>query len=366
VLYLALVVSAALLLVVNLIAWKAEHPRSLIAGASILFGGASLGFLCVMVPPVLFQAILMGGVVAVWGAKRWRPAVFLMLSCTGTLLVYGVLGYFAYRQTIQLQQEHAYASLEDRLPRSATHHSGRSATAAAAERLNTLENLVDSDCRRGDLRTMSLRRLHEDTVSVFVNRPGFGVGRMTAMVDHFLKGQLRQEQRIPEPGTPSPSPWLPESLSKEPSTLGNYGDLFSLHEASFVDFVNPLGFGFVKDRQHIAGFQEHQFSQMQSPPPSWQLQRIDLIGLVVHKEPVVYVSDFLPRMDELRTAPTRTVDDFEAAGLRALERGEELFVRDRGSERRMLGAIRAVRQCLSCHDGERGDPLGAFAYRLTQ
>jgi hypothetical protein len=96
------------------------------------------------------------------------------------------------------------------------------------------------------------------------------------------------------------------------------------------------------------------------------LQRIDLIGLVVHEEPVVYVSDFLPRMDELRAAPTRPVDEFEAAGLRALERGEELFVRDQGRERRMLGAIRAVRQCVSCHECERGDLLGAFTYRLTR
>lgn len=71
-------------------------------------------------------------------------------------------------------------------------------------------------------------------------------------------------------------------------------------------------------------------------------------------------------MDELRAAPTRPVDDFEAAGLRALKAGEELFVGDQGSERRILGGIRAVRQCLSCHDGELGELLGAFAYRLTR
>jgi hypothetical protein len=188
---------------------------------------------------------------------------------------------------------------------------------------------------------------------------------MTAMMDHFLKGRLREEQHIPQPATPSPSPWLPASLSREPDIPRESDGLHSFHEASVVDFVNPDGFGFAKDRQHVAGFQEHQFSQLQAPPPSWSLQRIDLIGLVVNKEPVVYVSDFLPRMDELRAAATRPVDDFEAAGLRALERGDELFVRDQGRERRMLGAIRAVRQCLSCHDGERGELLGAFAYQLT-
>jgi hypothetical protein len=42
-------------------------------------------------------------------------------------------------------------------------------------------------------------------------------------------------------------------------------------------------------------------------------------------------------------------------GMLALQRGEELFIRERGQERRMLGAIRAARQCLACHEAERGE-----------
>jgi hypothetical protein len=142
--------------------------------------------------------------------------------------------------------------------------------------------------------------------------------------------------------------------------------LLSLHQGRVVDFVNADNFGFMKDRRHVAGFQEHQISQTPTPSEPWTLQTLDLIGVALHEEPVAYVSEYLPRMDELRAAPTRSLDDFEAAGLTALERGEELFVRDRGGERRMLGAIRAARQCLACHGDERGDLLGAFSYRLTQ
>jgi hypothetical protein len=32
----------------------------------------------------------------------------------------------------------------------------------------------------------------------------------------------------------------------------------------------------------------------------------------------------------------------------------------------MLGAARSVSQCIKCHDGERGDLLGAFSYYLQR
>src|SRR5262249_24914209 len=94
-------------------------------------------------------------------------------------------------------------------------------------------------------------------------------------------------------------------------------------------------------------------------------QTLDLLGIVVHADPVVYVTDNLPRMDELRGAPTRPLDDFEQAGLKALRAGDDLFIRDRVEGRRVLGAIRSAEQCVDCHGGERGYLLGAFSYTLT-
>jgi hypothetical protein len=183
---------------------------------------------------------------------------------------------------------------------------------------------------------------------------------------YFLRYGAYREPPIPQPGQPSPSPWLTDASAKQPYPLDGEDHLLILHEASIVDFVNFDGLGFVKDRRHVAGFQGHQVREMPKAPVHWMIQRFDLIGLVVHEQPTAYVSENLPRMDELRAAPTRQLDDFEAAGLSALERGEELYVRDRGEERRMLGAVRAARQCLACHGGERGDLLGAFSYRLTR
>ena len=185
----------------------------------------------------------------------------------------------------------------------------------------------------------------------------------------ILERRVRCRPRIPQPGVPSPSPWLLDSLQILPAGSKNADNLLSLHQESVVDFVNADNFGYFKDRRHVAGFQEHQISQTPAPAKPWTLQTLDLIGVAMHEKPVVYMSDHLPRMDELRAAPTRPLDDFEAAGLAGLadlEHGEELFVRDRKGERRMVGAIRAVRHCVSCHGCERGDLLGAFSYRLTR
>jgi len=122
----------------------------------------------------------------------------------------------------------------------------------------------------------------------------------------------------------------------------------------------------VRSRSEVAGFQAHAFSQMPrfnySP---WHVHTVELVSLLKHDPPAVYVSDNLPRMEELRDAPTRELESFELAALDKLRSGEGLVVEpDPGVMLRMVGAIRAGRQCLDCHQGPRGALLGAFTYRL--
>lgn len=194
----------------------------------------------------------------------------------------------------------------------------------------------------------------------FVNSYGFGVGRMAGMSDYALQSGRRDGPPLPQPGLgPDRSPpdrWEPVA-----------GPRFdSLHEASVLDFVNPAGFGLFQDRTRVLGFQKHGFSKVPDPADTWKVGTIDLIGLLLHPEPVAYVSANLPRMDELRDAPTRPLDPFEAEGLNRLRGGEDLFVRGSDKQARMLGAVRATKQCLGCHGGDRGDLLGAFSYTLRR
>jgi hypothetical protein len=317
---------------------------------------------------VALQALLIAATLVLWTWRRWRPGVFLALSCAATLTAYGVIAASAYQHTRHLQEQFPYVSLEDRLPPARAARPAPPLPPPTAERLAFLEDRIEkSDHTWPDRsRSRSLRQFHEDTVQVFVNQSGFGVARMSGLSEYLLRSGKRDEPPVPQPGTPSASPWLPEELQKDPDLQGPLDDMLTRHQASVLDFVNPLGFGYVKDRRHVAGFQEHQLGRAPDLSKRWELQTLDLVGLVRHAEPTAYVSAHLPRMDELRGAPTRPPDEFEAAGLAALRSGDDLFVRDRGEERRMLGAIRATRQCLTCHEGGRGDLLGAFSYTLTR
>jgi len=176
---------------------------------------------------------------------------------------------------------------------------------------------------------------------------------------------LRPDDPLPQPGSRgllirSPGEWQPD-LSVVPP-----GDLSQLHEESFLDFVHPRGFGYFRDRRHVAGFQAHQMSRAPGPAERWTVQTIDLISLLLHDEPVAYITDHLPRMDELRSAPTRPLDELENKGMEALRSGEDLVMEKTATAVRMVGVLRSVRQCLSCHGGERGDLLGAFSYTLAR
>ena len=96
------------------------------------------------------------------------------------------------------------------------------------------------------------------------------------------------------------------------------------------------------------------------------MQAVELVGLLKYDEPVVYISDKLPNMKELADVPKRALNLFESTGLKDLQQGEYLYVRDSTEGLRMLGAVRSVEQCIQCHGGERGDLLGAFSYSLTR
>jgi hypothetical protein len=370
-LYISLVVSAILLVMVNWSAWRAERPLGPILAKAIAIGLGSMGVCLFMLPPVTLQAVLVCIAALIWRACRLTPRYFLALSCAATVIAFAIPGCFAFRNTRHLQEAYPYISMDDRLPLPKKQFSFEILPVSTANRLADMESLLDDEERKWptSYRTATLRQLHDETLQIFVDQQGFGVTRASGLREHLLKQGIRHEQPIQQPGAPSASPWLTEQLRKEPSSFWPIDkpplSLLSLHRESVVDYVNLPGFGYFKDRQHVAGFQEHQVSQLPTPQSSWTLQRLDLIGLVVHEKPTAYVSEDLPRMKELRVAPTRGLDEFESAGLLALQRGEELFIREREQERRMLGAIRATRQCLSCHEAERGDLLGVFSYQMT-
>lgn len=215
-------------------------------------------------------------------------------------------------------------------------------------------------------REASLRNLHANSVEQFVKSPGFGAARMLWRPDP-------QRVEIPEPETfPLPKGVLSPSgdsmdypIMQAPGRVQT-GFTSDLHEESLFSFFNPLAFGYVKDREHVVGFQPHAFSRRPEVPVIWRMDKLELVSLLKYKQPSVYLSEYLPRMKELREAKTRPLDEFEKNALNALRHGEDIQVESSHEQIRMLGAIRAAKQCLKCHDVERGELLGAFSYGLRR
>jgi hypothetical protein len=372
-LYFSLVLSLILLSIAWWAVRRSKHPvlTTAVAGAAITVVPAIL--VMALFNAVALQALLLSITAFVWSVPRRRSWPFLPLACAVTVAAYGIDGWVAFRDYSRLCAQFPYVSMEERLPVKAA-AAKTALPPAAVKRLDSLESNLAADGAPDSFyqrfRTRALERLHEDAVEFFISRPGFGAGRMVPMLSESgLRRGLRTEPTPPQPGTRLPVASLAATFAATAAGRvegGSDGLLEEMHQRGVIDFVYPAGFGFFKDRRHVAGFEAHQFSQVPTATPPWKLQTLDLVGLVVHNEPTAYVSATLPRMDELGNIPTRPPDDFEAAGLKALRGGEDLFVQEAADSRRMLGAIRSAKQCLSCHGGNRGDLLGAFTYVFTR
>jgi len=212
-------------------------------------------------------------------------------------------------------------------------------------------------------RASDLKKLHDGTLHLFISSPGFGITRMSRPDESALLS-IRQVPPIPQ-RVPRASA-IPDGQMSEPRSIDKR-DYFEFHYRSLFDFTDLIEMGYVKDRQHVAGFISHRFSdvpKLLNQPLN--LETVDLVGLLRHEQPVAYVSADLPRMDELRTAPTRPLDEFETTALREIRKGEDLMVAEGQTHVRLLGSIRSWQQCVSCHGGERGDLLGAFSYTMRR
>jgi hypothetical protein len=381
----SLILSTLLLLFTNRFVSRARRPVAKTVGLSL---AVTLGpcLLFCFFPPVALQGVLISFAVVAWRVSHRSLSFFRHLSLGATLAAYAVLGWFVWedqRELARLRTVNPYESVEARLPAPKPGSRESPLTIASALRLDRIEAEIKEDVHNSWFRKRQLELLHEHVVGLFVSSPGFGV---TRMIRPSARGLAVILPRGPVPRAPGPrvtSAWSPGELVRPPASDEAY--LGWMFEDSVEDFVFARGFGYAKDRRHVAGFEPHrfsevpsptdrwkmqggesQFSQVPEPTQRWQVQTLDLIGLLLHDEPVVYVSDYLPRMDEIRAAPTRTLNRFETYGLAALHQGEDLFIARDGEGLRMLGAIRSTTQCVTCHGGERGDLLGAFSYMLRR
>lgn len=364
-LYIALALSAILLVGINLTARSRWYWVVL-----CLFGGLALAcfapplFTENYIPVAIVNALLLFPVALIWSLTGRRAKVMLALSCTATIIAYAIFLPKALRlkeEADHIVEKFPFESMEGRAPLAATH---MVASSYDPKRLDTWEKEVEKNSRTYIQidRTRGLKRLHDSTTQIFVESWGFGFERMPPSREYEFDRLQRNEPAPLQPtnGNYPPSPNVSVSL----------GDLEKIHIQGALDFLNPTRFGIVRDRQHVSGFESHGFTHVPdylpywdaTKPREWVVSRLELVSLLMHPEPVVYLSERLPQMDALKGVPTRPLDAFETEGLAALRKGEDIFVR----EDRMLGAVRSTQQCLTCHGGNRGQLLGAFSYTIRQ
>jgi hypothetical protein len=156
------------------------------------------------------------------------------------------------------------------------------------------------------------------------------------------------------------------------------------------EFASPDSTGYIRDLDKIAGFQPHKirfgkewdgslrmwdkaklaetYPGVKELDVTWSVNRLQLVSLLMHDTPRVYVSEKLPDMEDLNSsnAKTRPLNGFETNGLEILHQGEDVYTIATQNRIVMLGAIRADNNCLKCHSVKKDEMLGAFSYELLR
>jgi hypothetical protein len=288
----------------------------------------------------------------------------IVLLCLAVCIAFFSLGPRASeQQEADARKKLAFESLLERLPKGKPLPPTKALSSEAKKRWDTLDQDLASD---QDHRAKLLKELHEKTRKFFVESPGAGPERRLLTPEEILLDDWQDASALDQPGEPADFPLSPgEPLSRvEPN-----GEFYGSHQDGMLNFLYPRGFGYVKDRAHVAGFKPHGF---RAPGLTvheswrWRVQHVQLVGILSNEKPVVYRTDKLPSMEQIRQGKTRTLDGFEEAALPTLREGEDLFIASKGETVRMLGALRATKTCQQCHDAEVGDLLGAFSYTLRR
>jgi hypothetical protein len=184
-----------------------------------------------------------------------------------------------------------------------------------------------------------LTGLHRHTVKLFIDRSGFGFSRIEPPLTDVLGPPKSHSQSAGDH-----RPAVTDPVAIRPDKDG---------KAAHFSFAKAVGqTGFFPD---TAG------------KKTWVVKEVQLIGLVRHKDPVVYLSGEVDGAMKTgkKEEKTREPDKFEAKALEVIRGGGELVQAEKhGGTIRAVSGIYAGKQCAACHE-RPGEMLGAFSYRLA-
>lgn len=358
-----------------------SHKKRSAFGASLLcafiafFGPMFLGMISL---PTLAIAVVLFFMMHFWSHAPWSVRSFRYGSILAFFLIYGGCSFQAYRELSDLKREYAVVQLHERLPKKNSTSENVELSERARAQLNDLEEKFADATRDGyQIRRVQqeVQSLHENALLAFTMSPSFGVARMSTTFSILQRNSYKPDTRTMQQGTLLS--WTGLSISEVDALPESSFQSFERWlTASIMKFVPFWSLGVALESNRIAGFHSHGMEDYSKVPEKshslvldyakYQVNRLDLISLLLHEKPVAYVSDTLPNMANLSKLRTRPLNPFEAVGLLRLEAGESIYVKEYQEHTLVLGALRNAKQCQACHEGERGKLLGAFSYDLVR
>jgi hypothetical protein len=359
--------------VLLLVIYAVARSRYGIPGVCWLTGVATVPTLLFFSPVVFLHALGSFVLALACLAFRLGPKAVLSASFMAMGVSYFLVFSTSFEELHDLQKirdHYPLVSVAERLNYEKPRAETSTSNLALADKVE--QRLTQSETRnKSGYRSVVLQSLHDRTTDRFVMARGFGPVRMRRLTLERLA--LPESKPVTLPTPPEPEPYDPSTkpplaiAQKSTPDVQTEFALLSMHEVGLNDFFDRERLGYVKDRNHVAGFEPHQLSAVPklSAKDQWQLVSLELVSLLKHKTPVAYVSRDLPRMDKLNDAPTRPLTTFEQGAIERLRADEDLVVDERPNRIRMVGSLRAAKSCLGCHAVQRGELLGAFSYELV-
>ena len=346
-----------------LASWGLETPSISIVVAGV---GAFAGLFFGLISPMFFiHAVVIFAGTCVGVALRFRVPVLAGMLSISFLGIYGwaFSAAFSEYQNIQaMRRDYPIVSLSKRLTfedHSSSPEVMGNLQEYSKEVMEALGKIEEDTGYRGRYR--ALKSLHKDTSRQFAAAAGFGFVRMRSVRPRYLELDVTNL-------VDSPMIISEEILLAEGVLSGG-----SLHDTIRSNFLNPESFGYIPEREKSAGFVSHRLHRRAFPNEEqseanvvWETVRLELLSLLRHNPPRVYVAGELPQMDELEGVPHRPLSEFESEALTKLWFEQNVVIREAEGSIEMLGALRADSNCLQCHSGNRGRLLGAFSYELRE
>lgn len=331
---------------------------------------AIFGGMCVGLNSLVFllhaSLNLIGSIVAKQMCLAPRKYVALLTFLgVAAYSVFMASKYIELQELYALRKQYPETSLEDRLAfenhaqEAAANHSTVVLSPDVEVTLSAFESREEDE--EEHWREAMLARLHNEMYDHFISMQGFGPARMigfpTPNAD-FIELKRASTQ-------------LPLSIKKNLSLFSENSKTDKLHNKVMNDIFKSGSFGHVVGSKRAVGFEPHgptnleqEIGASQNDNTDLQLTRLELVSLLRHEEPRVYVAETIPLMNELDSFPHRELNDFETQALSQLVSERDTFMKETSDGAVMLGAVRAADECLQCHTGPRGRLLGAFTYQF--